>query len=296
MNLTGLHLLLTLKCPLECDHCFVWSSPRQTATMTLADVRHILRDAILPGGIEWIHFEGGEPFLFPDLLLNGVREVARHGLKAGIVTNCFWADNAQAALNTLRPFAGMLDRLSISCDPMHWNGQYLRRAQAAIAAAQELDIAVSQLRVVKPPTARGAAGLPPAEPSIMYRGRAAVRLANWAIRQPLAQFAACPHENLRSPSRVHVDSYGNLLVCQGLSIGNLFHASLVEICDGYDADKHPIVGPLVRGGPAELARRYAPHDGSYVDACHACYEVRRTLRMVFPEVLAPHEMYGVYPA
>jgi hypothetical protein len=178
---------------------------------------------------------------------------------------------------------------------MHWSDEYVRRAEAAIAAAQALGMAVSELRVVKPPTFRGAAGLAPAEPSIMYRGRAAARLAHWAIRQPLAQFAACPHENLRAPARVHVDPYGNLLVCQGLSIGNLFHLSLAEICAGYDADVHPIVGPLVRGGPAELARQYAPHDGSYVDACHACYELRRTLRTVFPEVLAPREMYGLYP-
>ena len=29
MKLTGLHLLLTYQCVLECDHCFVWGSPWQ---------------------------------------------------------------------------------------------------------------------------------------------------------------------------------------------------------------------------------------------------------------------------
>ncbi len=34
MKLTGLHLLLTYKCIYECDHCFVWGSPRQTHSLT----------------------------------------------------------------------------------------------------------------------------------------------------------------------------------------------------------------------------------------------------------------------
>ena len=293
MQLTGLHLLLTLKCTLECDHCFVWGSPRQTATMTLAGVQHIVREAKDLGSIEWIHFEGGEPFLFPDVLLDGVRDVARHGFKAGIVTNCFWATDKATALATLRPFAGVLSRLSISCDPMHWNDDFGRRAEAALSAACELGIDVSELRVAQPRVPPGGDELLPPEPSIMYRGRAAVRLARWATRRPLAEFTSCLHEALQQPSRVHVDPYGNLLVCQGLSMGNLFQVSLKEICARYDPQSHPIIGALVRGGPAELARQVASHAGSYVDACHACYELRRALRMQFAEVLVPCEMYGV---
>ncbi len=107
MKLTGLHLLLTLQCTLECDHCFVWGSPKQTAAMTWPDIQRILREAVDAGGIQWIHFEGGEPFLHPDLLLAGVREASRLGFQAGIVTNCFWATDLEAARNTLRPFAGI---------------------------------------------------------------------------------------------------------------------------------------------------------------------------------------------
>jgi MoaA/NifB/PqqE/SkfB family radical SAM enzyme len=43
--LSGLHLLLTYQCTFECDHCFVWSGPFQTGTMTLATVEHILTEA-----------------------------------------------------------------------------------------------------------------------------------------------------------------------------------------------------------------------------------------------------------
>jgi molybdenum cofactor biosynthesis enzyme MoaA len=40
MRLTGLHLLLTYQCTLECGHCFTWGSPWQSGTMTLQDIRH----------------------------------------------------------------------------------------------------------------------------------------------------------------------------------------------------------------------------------------------------------------
>jgi MoaA/NifB/PqqE/SkfB family radical SAM enzyme len=38
IELTGLHVLLTYRCTFECDHCFVWGSPNQAGTFTLADI------------------------------------------------------------------------------------------------------------------------------------------------------------------------------------------------------------------------------------------------------------------
>ena len=45
MDLSGLHLLLTYQCTLERDHCFVWGNPRQSGTMRLEDIEHILDEA-----------------------------------------------------------------------------------------------------------------------------------------------------------------------------------------------------------------------------------------------------------
>ena len=91
MQLSGLHLLLTYQCSLECDHCFVWSSPWQTGTMTVAQVDHLLDEAQNYGAIDSIYFEGGEVFLFYPLLLYGVREAKARGFEVGLVTNCYWA-------------------------------------------------------------------------------------------------------------------------------------------------------------------------------------------------------------
>ena len=35
VTLTGLHLLLTWECTMECDHCFVWGIPRARGTVAV---------------------------------------------------------------------------------------------------------------------------------------------------------------------------------------------------------------------------------------------------------------------
>jgi hypothetical protein len=128
----------------------------------------------------------------------------------------------------------------------------------------------------------------------MYRGRAAKKLVETVTRHPWEGFDTCPHEDLREPGRVHLDPLGNLHICQGVCIGNVFDMPLKEICEDYDADTHPICGLLLTGGPAALVSEYnIPHDPAYADACHLCYEARNHLRTRFPEILYPDQMYGV---
>ena len=138
----------------------------------------------------------------------------------------------------------------------------------------------------------GAAGkLPAGESAVLYRGRAAELLAPRAVGVAWDRFDTCPWEELQAPERVHVDPYGNLHVCQGISIGNLLRRSLKDILADYDPEAHPIVGPLLAGGPSELVRRYElPHRAKYADHCHLCYECRGALRLRFEEQLTPDQM------
>ena len=69
---------------------------------------------------------------------------------------------------------------------------------------------------------------------------------------------------------------------------------LPELCRAYDPDEHPIVGPLLAGGPLALAHGYdVPLREQYADACQLCYEARSALRVRFPKLLAPDAMYEV---
>ncbi len=297
MKLTGLHLLLTYQCTFECDHCFVWGSPWQRGTLTLENIKHILREAQDLGAIESIYFEGGEPFLYYAVLLKGARLAKNAGFEVGIVSNSYWATSADDAIAWLRPFVGLIDALSVSSDLYHYDELLSQQAQNARAAADRLGISIGVISIA-PPTmvnAGSAIGqLPEAEGAVMYRGRAASKLAAQAAQRSWLEFTACPYEDLREPGRIHVDPFGNLHICQGIVIGNLFRTSLKEICEKYDPDAHPITGPLLRGGPIELVQCYGlPHREKYADACHLCYEARRTLRKQFPAELTPDQMYGV---
>jgi hypothetical protein len=296
MQLTGLHLLLTYKCNFECDHCFVWGSPRRRGTFTLAQIEDVLRQARGLGTVEWIYFEGGEPFLYYATLLTGVRMAAQAGFRVGIVSNGYWAISERDALECLRPFAGLIEDLSVSSDLYHYDEMLSRQAQDAAVAAGALGIPAGFIAVAPPetPGAPAAEGqLPNGSSAVMYRGRAAAALAGRAAARPWEQLNECPHEDLRDPERVHVDPFGNLHICQGIRIGNLFRTPLREICSAYDPAQHPVTGPLLDGGPAELARRYGVSvQGGYADACHLCYEARSALRSQLPDVLGPGEMYG----
>lgn len=297
MRISGLHLLLTYQCNFECDHCFVWGSPWQSGTLTLRQVRNILQQAQDVGTVQWIYFEGGEPFLYYAVLLKAVQEAACMGFQVGIVSNAYWATDVQDALEWLSPFAGLIQDLSVSSDLYHSSEKLSQQAKNAGAAAEQLGIPVGVLSVAEAEATNAASAvgqLPEGESAVMYRGRAAKTLVQKATLRPWAQFTACPFEDLREPGRLHIDPYGNLHICQGISLGNLFSTPLSEICETYDPNSHPITSPLLEGGPVELVRRYKlAHGERYADACHLCDHARRALRERFPEILMPDQMYGV---
>ena len=121
MKLNGLHLLLTYQCTFECDHCFVWGSPRQTGVMTLAAIQEILHQGRELGTVTSIYFEGGEPFLYYPILARGVMLASEMGFKVGIVSNAYWATSLEDALVWLEPFAGRLSNLTGSSDLFHYS-------------------------------------------------------------------------------------------------------------------------------------------------------------------------------
>jgi MoaA/NifB/PqqE/SkfB family radical SAM enzyme len=297
MKLTGLHLLTTYQCNYECDHCFVWSSPKQSGTMTLKQIRKILHQALETGTVEWIYYEGGEPFLYYAVLVQAVQEAAEMGFKVGLVTNSYWATAEEDAEIWLKPFAGLVQDLSVSSDLYHYDVKLSQQANFATTAAENMGIPVGVISIAQPEdvnTAAAVGKLPLGESAVLYHGRAAEKLAPRAAKYPWKQFTECPYENLREPGRIHVDPFGYLHICQGITIGNLFQVPLRDICENYDPDSHPITSPLLEGGPVAMVNRSnLPHRETYADACELCYEARIQLRQLFPEELAPDQVYGI---
>jgi hypothetical protein len=262
-------------------------------------VSRVLDQASDLGTVDTIYFEGGEPFLFYPLLMEGIREARQRGFSVGIVTNGFFATSEENARLFLQPLCdfGITD-LSISDDIFHYENRVDNPARRAFAVAQEMGLPVSILALDSgasgpeaPGTLREAKTGVVTGGGIMFRGRAS-RLSPYATGHPWQQFARCPYEDLVSPDRLHVDAYGNFQICQGISLGNIWDTPLKDLLKSYDPPGHPVCGPLVRGGPAELARTLGvTPPAKAADACHLCYLVRKEKQGDLPDILSPPQVY-----
>ena len=298
--LTGLHFLLTYMCNSECDHCFVYSSPRVRGTFTLEQLRQLLDEATRINTIEWIYFEGGEPFLFYPIMLEGIKIARERGFKVGIVTNSYFATESEDIEVWLKPISELgIDDFRVSNDPYHFDEAEDNPAVRTHKVARKIGLPVADIHLESPSVTTATEenvnkGKPVIGGDIMFRGRAVEKLIDDLPRRPWTEFTECPHEELEHPARVHLDSFGNIHICQGISMGNCRETPLSELVRSYNSASHPICGTLVKGGPAALASEYGvSHENEFVDACHFCYVVRKSLLDRFPQYLAPKQVYGL---
>jgi MoaA/NifB/PqqE/SkfB family radical SAM enzyme len=277
----------------------VYSSPNAEGTFTFEQFCETLDEAEKIGTIEWIYLEGGEPFLYYPLLIECAKSAVSRGFKIGIVTNAYFAISLPDAERWLMPLKELnINDLSISDDKLHSGESINSPASIAIQAAKNLGIKVNSISIdepkVKPCEIARAKGEPITGGDVMFRGRAADKLTKDLPGVSWREFDECRFEELENPERVHVDSFGNVQVCQGISIGNMRHRPLSEIVETYDAKTHPIIKYILSGGPAQLAEHYQTKlEENYVDACHLCYETRKQLIGYFPSCLAPKQVYGL---
>lgn len=271
-NLNAILFLLTYSCTYECDHCFLYCSPRARGTFTCEQLRRVFAEIGRMRTVETVYFEGGEPFLYYPLLIEGLRLAAISGLRSGIVTNGYCATSIEDAGIWLTPIrnVGIAD-FSVSDDDFHQSNGEDAPAKRALAAARSMGIACDAIRIDSPvpgPCRKESSGKgqPVIGGSFLFKGRAAEMLTAGLPRRCCDELTACSHEELAEPERVHVDCYGNVHICQGLSMGNMWEKPLSDLVREYDARRHPICGPLLRGGPFALAKEHGVDlEGDYVD-------------------------------
>lgn len=298
--LNGIHFLLTYTCNFECDHCFLYCGPNSKGTFTMDQIEHVLNEADKIDSMEWIYFEGGEPFLYYPLMLEGIKRAKEKGYKVGVVTNSYWANcerDAEIWLKLITPYD--IKDFTVSDDDFHFGSEAENLSKIARKTATNLGLPVGTISINEPTIEYGIEkehekGTPVIGGGAMFRGRAIETLTDNLPRRSWEDLKECPYEDLEGLGRVHVDSYGNTQICQGLSIGNFWDTSLSEIIKKYDPHSHPIIGPLIQGGPAELVKKYdISHENTYVDECHLCFLARKAIIDKYPQYLGPKQVYGI---
>jgi len=190
--LTGIHILLTLKCTNECDHCFLHCGLSREATFTIGQLRSLIHQIEELRTVSIVYFEGGEPFLFYPLLLEGLRMVQAAGFNAGIVSNGYWATSVEDGLHWLRPIGNLgIVNFCVSDDEFHRLNKNDRRAEFARQAAEQLGIPTGTICIEPPSVSRqsdeGRRGKPVVGGSVLFKGRAAEKLT--------AGLPVCPRDD-----------------------------------------------------------------------------------------------------
>ena len=209
-------LLLTYQCTLECDHCYLFCSPEARGTMTLSQIREILEEAARIGTVETVSFQGGEPFLFYPLMVEGIEIASAMGYEVWTVTNGYWAASIDHAVALLRPLHELGVNLGVSDDSFHFGKRPVNPAETAVAAAKQLGMHLTVSSIEQPGVGMkggrtgvslGAEG-DRSRWTAVLRGRAVEKLAEGLPRRPWQEFTECPcpYVGLDSPTTVYVDA------------------------------------------------------------------------------------------
>jgi len=136
-----LWLQLTLRCPLSCKHCSVFSSPKRAEALTQEEIIRAIDGFAALESADIVCLTGGEPFA-SEHLGSTLEYIRRKELRSYIITAAHWAstmDTARSALRQLQPISLM----SISADRFHEPWVPVESVLNAARVALELGIEVN---------------------------------------------------------------------------------------------------------------------------------------------------------
>jgi len=139
--LKNIGLLMTYKCQVSCPHCIIEAGPHRTEEMSFDDAYDWIQQiaSYRMGHIRVLSFTGGEPFINLKKLKKLSNLAEEQNLFASAVTNAYWADTFENALNVLHELPS-LKMLQISTDEYHQEFIPFNWVKNAIQAAQVLKI------------------------------------------------------------------------------------------------------------------------------------------------------------
>ncbi len=318
--ISGITWILSYRCNLNCAHCFF----DVQGDLRLLDhelAREALASLEQAEPLAWQHVSGGEPLLFEAELHRLLEVIQEHGSKTvGLATNGFWGDSEQRAQQTVSQLKRRgVNGLCLSADDYHQSKLPVNHVRTAAeqVAAQGLKkhsfVVCCQQEGGSSPFTEKDFALPIANILVRKIGRGAAvdgpdetALPGNIPDEPCRNLCCCLGETGPfDPQMVWIDPYGNVMICYGLIIGNLYERSLGEILRDYSVNQSPLLKVLAEQGPIGLYRLavtegWQPEKG-FADECALCWQARYFLRKsLFErlgserlglEILGPGECY-----
>jgi MoaA/NifB/PqqE/SkfB family radical SAM enzyme len=246
---------------------------------------------------------GGEPMLYPERAISIFTKAHKLGIpRIDMITNGVWGKNRKTAENqAIKLKEAGLNKVNISVDAFHVRHIPLKYPQNAalallkagikdvkwnvavvesIDAENEYDRKTRELLKELEPIGMEASII-----KIMPMGRALQNLSEFFTHTPLD--GPCEGEPiignpLTNPDSICIEPSGSVNICWHLAIGNAKHKPLSQIISEYDWRQDPIIKTLVEEGPTGLlklprARDYKLQENHFINKCHLCTEIRKTL-------------------
>ena len=142
MDLSGLLLQITRKCPLECSHCYVSSSPREKDVLdTDLGIKAIREYGLIPDSSKNLCITGGDPFSCISTLERLVEFATENDFFVHVNTSAFFGNSKEAALKVLSRVS-KISQLEVSIDREHLEFVASEKITNAVSAAVQLGIPV----------------------------------------------------------------------------------------------------------------------------------------------------------
>ncbi len=314
---TSMGLLLTYRCPAQCEFCYYNCSPEKSGLMSIENAIAAWQGLIrLAGEHAKIHITGGEPFLYWEHLQQLLSTAAKLNLGPVdmIETNGYWAINRTEIIERLDFLnSHNVHRLKISYDPFHaefvdynkvkllyeiacqtlgtdrvrfrWQ-QYLKNPPqiASLSEEQKLSLFLDSYR----------------QYPFRFTGRAAGRLAQAVSDKKFEQISAenCRKAFLDSKS-VHIDPFGNVFnsVCSGIIIGNIGEKPLDALWQTFNPANEEFLDVLFNNGPVGLLEKATKLGYKkcrlYANKCHLCTDLRQFFfdKGLLGQIISPKDCY-----
>jgi MoaA/NifB/PqqE/SkfB family radical SAM enzyme len=273
--------------------------------MDIKDAHNYLTEATAVSNIESFMVFGGEPMLYPERAITIFEKARQLGIpRIAMITNGVWGKDKEKAEKWAEKLktAG-LNKVNMSVDAFHVQHiplEYPKNAALALVKAgvenirwnvtviesinaeNEYDKETKQILKKLEPI-----GIDANIVKIMPVGRAVQKLREFFQRTPL--HGPCEGEPiignpLTNPDSICIEPSGSVNICWDLAIGNARETPLSHIISAYDWQKNSIIKTLVEEGPTGLLKLPEAHDykfqeNYFINKCHLCTEIRKTLNI-----------------
>ena len=321
MKLTGITWITTYNCNLACDHCFFETKGSKKymdselvdrAFVGLENTRHMF----------WQHLSGGEIFLDEQRLFQIIKNIRKYFKKdIGLSTNAFWAKNEVETCQKVNQLAEMgVSGIALSADYYHQKYMSIEGPKTLARVIKQsglkthsyimgarLNADIDNAETINQQSEQIAdevdqrLELPYARATERSIGKGCLINRPKKIKIPqgkCTELNTCLGERSPfNPAMVWIDPYGNVMICYGIIIGNLYNNSLNDIIGDYSPEKFPLLQELSLEGPKTLHEIALSKDNSmpseFYDECDVCYRSRSVLQKHYPDVLGPKECYPV---